>query len=126
MHATAPHALSQQGRNSTQKRKFALLLLLLFLLVIVFGGFIVFTSNTSTNTISDKNGLFVTELEQQEDERRTTTLTITKTRKAKERHYDENAPIVTNFLFVSVVHYDMFSFIRITRCKRVFLVIINL
>ena len=90
MHATAPHALSQQGRNSTQKRKFALLLLLLFLLVIVFGGFIVFTSNTSTNTISDKNGLFVTELEQQEDERRTTTLTITKKRKAKERHYDEN------------------------------------
>ena len=89
MHATAPHTLSQQSRNSTQKRKFALLILLLFLLVVVFGGYIVFTSTTTTNTIGDKNGLFVTELEHQEDERRTTTLTIKKKRKAKERQYDE-------------------------------------
>ena len=88
MHATAPHILSQQSRNSTQKRKFALLILLLLLLVVVFGGYIVFTSTTTTNTIGDKNGLFVTELEHQEDERRTTTL-ITKKRKAKERQYDE-------------------------------------
>ena len=58
--------------------------------MVVFGGFIVFTSTTTTNTIGDKNGLFVTELEHQEDERRTTTLTIKKKRKAKERQYDEN------------------------------------